>query len=55
MRSQQSFDIDDEEELVALPRDIVEQIDEQLAGTYTTRTAFIRAATNQYINNPSST
>ena len=53
MRGQQHFYSDDEEEFVALPTDVLEQIDEQLGNRYKNRTDFIRAATNAYIRSAS--
>jgi metal-responsive CopG/Arc/MetJ family transcriptional regulator len=49
MRGQQHYYSDDEEEFVALPTDVLEQIDEQLGVQYKNRTDFIRAATHAYI------
>ena len=50
MRGYQQFYTDDEEEFVALPADVLEQIDEQLGNRYKNRTDFIRAATLSYIS-----
>lgn len=51
MRGQQNYYTDDQEEFIAIPADILEQIDEQLGNRYKNRTDFIRAATQSYISN----
>lgn len=57
MRVQQHYFTDDEEELIPIPADVLEQIDEQLGNRYKNRSEFIRAATMSYIStrNPVST
>lgn len=55
MRGQQNYYTDDQEEYIAIPADILEQIDEQLGYRYKNRTDFIRAATISYITKRSNT
>lgn len=50
MRGNHQYYTDDEEEYVAIPADILEQIDEHLGNRYKNRTDFIRAATISYIS-----